>query len=108
MAIIVSIAVLISFFAAIVTLANPSPSYAENDHSNDVFGILFNLVLFSPFVFFFWKGLFKAQTQKKLVALTKELIEYLKNAEVSGDDIVLSRTKGDVEATYTRFIANAS
>lgn len=76
----------------------------ESEKSSQDFFVPLDLIGFAAtFIFYKWKGLFKAQTQKKLGATTKEFAKYVQNVKVSSDDIVLSRIKGDVEATFTGF-----
>ncbi|MEI6078637.1 MAG: hypothetical protein WCS94_23875 [Verrucomicrobiota bacterium] len=106
----VSVAVIILSFVVMGIMGNSvdNPNSDENQAIGTILGSLAFIGVGATFVFYKWKGLFKGQTQKKLGTLTKEFTEYVKNIKVSADDIVLSRTQGDAEATYTGFTATAS
>ena len=106
-AISVSAAVTLSSCVAISNFAENN-SHKGDDLIGSLVVFLFLGGCFSLFIFFKWKGLFKGPTQKKLGTFTKEFTEYVKNLKVSADDIVLSRTKGDTEVTYTGFTATAA
>jgi len=88
----------------VMCIANgDNPHSDENKVLGGVFVWLDLIGFIVAFVFYRWKGLFKAETQKKLGALTKEFAECVRDVKVSEEDIVLSRIKGDAEAVYSGF-----
>ena len=90
-------------FSSCATFLKTADVNGGNDPITNIAALLFLIGFFSLAIFTGMKGLFKAQTQRRLGVLANEFADYVQTIEVSGDDIVLSRIKGDAEAVYSGF-----